>query len=111
MAVQITNETKPGALYINEQGEVHKIQSFCMSPTVTMENMISGSLIGGGIGCLNLAPFKPLEECTSEELLALVEGLAKGLRDSLNERLKMKEEIIDLKERLFQAKYPDDSSF
>ena len=111
MAVQITNETNAGELYINEHGEVYQIQSFCMSPTVTMESMVTGSLTGGAIGCLNLETFKPLEELTREELLAISEGLARGVRASLDERIKLREEIVDLKERLFKVKYPADSSF
>jgi len=100
MAVKITEKTKPGDLYLNNSGELCRIQSYFTMPSVTMESVVSGSVTGGGVGCLNLEPFKPLEECSREELLEVIKSLAEKSSAALEERIELKNQVADLKMKL-----------
>ena len=102
--VKNISEIKPGDLYVNNEGHVFRVFSYCMEPTMTMENMATGRQISGGIYSLNLKPFRPLDALDKIELLDIIENISSEMRDMLEERISLKEQIIDLKEILYTLK-------
>lgn len=108
MAVTLTNETKPGDLYVDEHGHVHRILHYCTQPTVTMEQMATGSQTGGAVGCLNLDKFTPVASLNESQLLEAVEWLSIEVRQGLQDRIALREQIVSLKEQIFKLKYPEE---
>ncbi len=51
------DENNIGEFYTTDKRDIWQLVSFCHHPTVTLENMETGEVIGGTIGSLNLKPF------------------------------------------------------
>ncbi len=115
MAVKLDEDTIPGDLYLHdEEGNLYQIHSFCREPTLTMEDVVTGLQTGGAVGSRVLGPFKKLNELSKDKLLLLVESLGCQLRDGRvrlgianDEKLRLKEEIVTLKEKIFEIKHGD----
>jgi len=108
MSVKIRSETLPGDLYVDEHGQVYRLLSYCTQPTATMENVSHGSKVCGAIGSHSLQQFTEIADMTSDELVKIVTRLAFESRRNLEDRLVLKEEIIDLKERLYDLRVQSD---
>lgn len=105
MAVKLTSDLRPGQLYINEQGGVFRLSSYCTLPTATVEEVTTGWQSGGGFGCLNLEPFKAVGECSREELEAALDGLASAAQTMAQELAQLREKNVGLK---LKVKFPEE---
>ena len=63
--INSTDDVKRNRFFTTNGTDVWKCRMFCDQPTVDMENLETGEIKGGAVGCLNLAEFRPLIE--SEE--------------------------------------------
>ena len=58
--INSTNDVKKNRFFTTNGRDVWKCQMFCDEPTVDMVNIETGAIMGGAVGCLNLAEFRPL---------------------------------------------------
>lgn len=98
--VTLDSNSRPGDLYIGRGGSVHSLKSFCLQPTATMENVSNGSIIGGGIGCLNLDEFSKVDSIKKSELIGLMEYLSRCCESLRDSNIDLKEKLAALKNKL-----------
>ena len=104
MSIKLSEDLKPGDLFISDTDEVYKIKSICLSPSVTMENVVTGSTIGGGVECLNLNPFDPVSDLNRDDIVLLMKQLVSELELKNSELMSCKEKLIAIKEEYIQLK-------
>ena len=73
MAITSISEVDLQKPFLDPDGEIWEVQSYCEHPTVTMVNRRNGDTIGGAVGCLNLQSFVPLVEGCPDGLLAVAD--------------------------------------
>ena len=58
--IRSTHDLKTNRFFTTDGTDVWKVRMFCDLPTVDMENIETGEIRGGAVGCLNLSKFRPL---------------------------------------------------
>ena len=107
MSVELTTNTHPGDLYVSDIGEIFRIVFIQSKPSIDIEQIATGWRVGGAVGCLNLEPYTPIDDLSKEQLLEAVKWLANDCQQKLTSLIALKLLIAELKEQLFQLKYPE----
>lgn len=106
-----------GDLYLGNNGQVFRIDSFCKEPTITMKNVVNTSKVGGGVSSLNMEPFVPISELNKSSLLTILESLASSCNglvyqkiDLMNQLADSKLKIVDMKEAELERREQENQS-
>ena len=104
MPVNIETTTKPGELYLGEDGDLHELHHFCRQPTATLQSVTTGRTTGGAVGCRNLEPFTPIAKLDRTTLLEIICGLSRICDKKTNEIVELKETAAELKNQIADIK-------
>jgi hypothetical protein len=100
MAVELNQDSHPGDLYIDENGQLWRLLHYCTRPTATMEHVVSGTQVSGAVGSRNLEQFTRVRE----KGLAVIGDLVPRLAEEL---IAEKERRLEAMERLLRAKHAE----
>lgn len=98
MSVEIANNT-PGQLYIHDDGDLYFLHHYISGPSACVQNVETGSQTGGGIGCLNLEPFRKIQDVSNDVLIEVIKKLKGNLETSKRDRMERGEKILALQEK------------
>lgn len=73
------SEVTIGDIYVDENGRVSRVKSYCTEPTITMHDIISGEDMSAGISSLNIKSFKSIADLSKNELITVTQMLAGSL--------------------------------
>lgn len=104
MPETIKTNTKPGELYLGEDGDLHAVHHFCTLPTATLESVTTGRTTGGAVGSRNLEPFTPIADLDRTTLVEIICGLSRNCTEKTNKIIDLTETVAELKNQIADIK-------
>lgn len=94
--------TKPGDIYIDNNGQPHVLESFYTEPSATMRSPATGAPTEGGIYSLNLQPFVPMSECDRSNVEEALRSAVRDLSRLRLERDELQFRLIDAQNKILE---------
>jgi len=104
MSVKLTDKTTPGDIYVDRYGGVCRLLHYFTGPTATIENVVTGSKANGGIGCLLLDEYIPIDDIPCDKLPEIINKLVNATLSMREENRDLREQLLDVREKLIDMR-------